>query len=392
MLSRLLQMFTVAGIGLLATLSPAAAQSPSCQNWREELASLQGQRSGGDPRAAQAVGAELSRSINQFRAMGCERSQFSFFSEAPPPGCAQLQGRIGQLQARFASLQQQGGNGTERRRAQLASLIENNCQRGVYQTPEPQRTQQPQQRGFFEALFGIEPDRSRRPMPELDVSEPQLLQPGDQELEKQRWGAGRPVCVRTCDGFFFPLSNSPGGRESQNDMCQALCPAAETAVFYMSGDGDIESATGRNGQSYTSLANASRYTRGFDASCSCRKTGETWRAALRDAEDMLDRRRGDVIVSEKRAAELSQPRQDNRAETRRRQQAKVDVPPVDELPMNSTNSPTASNDSAGVGPQGAGVGPTLRQGLGVLREVQTADGEKRTVRVVAPGIAPQAAP
>ncbi|MGL4973896.1 MAG: hypothetical protein ACRC56_01270, partial [Bosea sp. (in: a-proteobacteria)] len=133
-----------------------------------------------------------------------------------------------------------------------------------------------------------------------------------------------------------------------------------------------------------------RYTRGFDASCSCRKTGETWRAALQEAEEMLDRRRGDVIVSEKRAAELSQPRQESRAETRRRQQARAEAPVAEELPMNSTNSPTATNDSAGVGPQGAGVGPTLRQGVGTRREIQTADGETRSVRVVAPGISPQA--
>jgi hypothetical protein len=195
--------------------------------------------------------------------------------------------------------------------------------------------------------------------------------------------------VRTCDGFFFPLSNSPGGRENQSDMCQALCPAAETTVFYMGGDGDIESATGRNGQSYTSLANASRYQRGFDASCSCRKTGESWTSALREAEGMLDRQRGDVIVSEKRAAELSQPRQDTRAETRRRQQAKVEPTPAEEQPMSSLNSPTAGTESAGVGPQGAGSNPTLRQGLGTRREIQTADGEKRTIRVVAPGLSPQ---
>ncbi|MDP3320971.1 MAG: hypothetical protein Q8S58_17745, partial [Bosea sp. (in: a-proteobacteria)] len=56
----------------------AVAQSPACNAWRSELATLQGQ-GGGDPRAAQMaqrVGSQLAQATNQYRAMGCERGGF----------------------------------------------------------------------------------------------------------------------------------------------------------------------------------------------------------------------------------------------------------------------------------------------------------------------------
>src|SRR5690606_17190713 len=93
------------GVALTALLglgSVALAQSPACNAWRSELASLQNQR--GDARAAQAaqrVGAQLAQASNQYRAMGCDRGGFLFFGEAPPPRCGGLRARIGQLQQQY---------------------------------------------------------------------------------------------------------------------------------------------------------------------------------------------------------------------------------------------------------------------------------------------------
>ena len=249
------------------------------------MASLGRDSGRGDPGAAQQaqrVGGELSRTINQYRGMGCERQQGLFFGEAPPPQCGVVRQRIGELQGAFAALQQRaqgGGGGSSQRRAQLQAAIDANCRAGIYQTPEPTRP-----RGFFEALFGLPEQRPQMPSarPELDSNQDQ------EKPQTATWGAGRAVCVRTCDGFFFPLANSSGGRESADDMCQALCPAAETNVFYMGGSGEIESAMGRTGP-YTNLANASKYTRSFDAACTCRRPGESWSSALAEAEQMLER-------------------------------------------------------------------------------------------------------
>jgi hypothetical protein len=379
----------VAVIIVAGQASAAVAQSASCERWRNELASLP-RGGGGDPAAANQaarVGGELTRSINQFRGIGCENSQFSFFGSGPPPECVGMRGRIGQLQAQYASLQSRAqGGGVSERRAQLQAAIESNCRQGVYQTPEPTR-----QRGFFEALFGVQEEpREARPAPGMPELDPTPVNPEDKKDKGIRYGAGMPVCVRTCDGFFFPLANSPGGRENQEEMCQALCPSAETRVFYMNGSGDIADASSRRGEGYIGLVNANKFTRTFDPACGCRKQGESWTQALQEAEDMLDRRKGDTIISEKRAEELSRPRaltpRPSERERKRleQQQAQTSTLAASEVPPLAVNNPTAGVESSGIGSRAIEWGQTVGTGSGKRIEVTRADGEKKTVRVVVP--------
>jgi hypothetical protein len=376
MISRLSRRFGMALLALAAMGGAAAAQSPACNAWRAELASLQGQR-GGDPRAAEAaqrLGAQLAQATGQYRAMGCERGGFLFFGEQPPPQCGGLRARIGQLQAQYGSLQQQAqGGAVEQRRAQLAAAINSQC-RG-------------QQRGFFETIFGLDPQRDSG-MPELDPEQPT-------ESEAPR-GGSYTVCVRSCDGYFFPLGNNAGGRGGADEMCQALCPGSETTAFGMTNGGDIQNAVARStGQPYSSLPNAGKYTRSFDAACSCRGQGQSWSQALKEAEFLLDKRKGDVIVTEQRAAELSRPKADPKqrgANQKEAGPAPAAAPPLpEETPMPSENSPTAGTESAGVGPDT--VGEKIRgRGEGVKSETRSVTGERRTVRIVAPNLAPNLAP
>ncbi len=385
---------------LVGPPSFALAQAPQCDAWRGELARIE-RGGGGSPRAsaeAARVGAALGQAQARYSALQCDGA---WVFQQPPPQCFALRGQIGQLRAQYGSLQQQGGGGNENRRRALMAAIEDNCRPGVYRT-DPVPVQPAQPRTLFEALFGV-PERPVQPgQPGLDGS---LLDIEAQEKREPSWGSGRPVCVRTCDGFFFPLATSPGGRDGQPDMCQALCPAAETEVFYMAGDGNIENATRRGGGSYAALANAGKYLRQFDASCTCRKQGQSWAAALAEAEDMLDRRRGDVIVTEQRAAEMSRPRVDRTTEQRtrreeerlRRQQAIAPVAPASDVAAEAAaaraldaagrNAPTASTESAGIGPSNLGTG-LVNANQGERREVTNSLGEKRTVRIVAPQITP----
>jgi hypothetical protein len=315
--------------------------------------------------------------------------------QAPPAECGAIRGRLGQLRATYASLQQQAG-GSENRRRALMAAINDNCRAGVFSTqPIPPQPVQPQgPRTLFEALFGVQPTAPHQAphMEELDE------RPREDTPREARWGSGRPVCVRTCDGFFFPLSNSPGGRGGQQEMCQALCPGSETEVFYMAGSGNIDDAVNRSGRGYLTLANANRFTRQFDASCSCRKPGQSWAQALADAEEMIDRRRGDIMVSAQRAEEMSRPRvspADQRAEARRRQQQHAALSAVTAednadaraIEQAGRNAPTAGTDSAGIA-AGAINGATVGAGQGERREITTATGERRTVRIVAPTLSP----
>jgi Protein of unknown function (DUF2865) len=179
-------------------------------------------------------------------------------------------------------------------------------------------------------------------------------------------------------------------------MCQALCPSAETRVFYMNGSGDISDASSRGGEGYLSLANANKYTRTFDPTCGCRKPGESWSAALREAEDMLERRRGDLIVSEAKARELSQPRgprqlsqreqrrldEEQAKEMARQQAAAAAAAPAGQTAQATEANPVASQDSAGIG--SIAWGSTVGVDTGRKVEVTARDGEKKLVRVVVP--------
>ncbi|RVD49639.1 DUF2865 domain-containing protein, partial [Mesorhizobium sp. M2D.F.Ca.ET.140.01.1.1] len=43
----------------------------------------------------------------------------------------------------------------------------------------------------------------------------------------------RTVCVRTCDGYFFPMSNaaSYGDFERDQKNCESSCPGTDMRVF-----------------------------------------------------------------------------------------------------------------------------------------------------------------
>jgi len=105
-----------------------------------------------------------------------------------------------------------------------------------------------------------------------------------------------PVCVRLCDGFFFPLgaySSRVAGAEALA-TCRALCPATGVALYYLPGQSDgIEDAVDASGASYATLPTAFRYRSGVAPTCSCRAAGEAGLAYWRDPT----LRSGDAIMT-----------------------------------------------------------------------------------------------
>jgi Protein of unknown function (DUF2865) len=104
-------------------------------------------------------------------------------------------------------------------------------------------------------------------------------------------------CVRTCDGFFFPLSQSTNSDRGDEAACNNLCPATQTRVFYGTLGSDIDDARARdNGRRYASMANAFSYRRSLDKDCSCSAEGPGLaqnRSLLRDGT----LRPGDVVMT-----------------------------------------------------------------------------------------------
>ncbi|NGM37707.1 DUF2865 domain-containing protein [Methylobacterium sp. DB0501] len=82
---------------------------------------------------------------------------------------------------------------------------------------------------------------------------------------------GRTVCVRTCDGYLFPLGNidGRGAPRAHAQACAAACPGAETALYTVRAGQELDRAVGPEGRPYRSLAAAFAYRTKVAPGCSC---------------------------------------------------------------------------------------------------------------------------
>ena len=110
--------------------------------------------------------------------------------------------------------------------------------------------------------------------PVLDMRAPDLAAPGPVDVPtdprpKEKRAGGLAVCVRLCDGFFFPSATSAGGDEA----CAAQCPDAPTARYTEAVGADtIEGAVSTRGALYSALPTANRYQTTLDSTCSCHRS------------------------------------------------------------------------------------------------------------------------
>ena len=323
----------------LATAVPAPAQqNPVCSRLEGQLAAFD--RGGTDPARAEQVKRfeaaavkqqfELDRHLATSKRTGCEGTGFFLFG-GQPAQCGPLNKQIQQMRANLDRIQAdlahlQGDAGPEReaqRRTILTALSQNDC------GPQYRQAAAPQRGGLFETLFGG---------PGSSIISG-LSTPGGESPQ----GSGyRTVCVRTCDGYFYPISYSTSPSKFNDDerTCQRSCPAAEVMLFSHRNPGeDINHAISVGGQLYSSLPNAFKYRQAFDQSCSCKRSGESWAQALKNIEDTTVER-GDIVVNEERAKQLSLPRVDAQGKPIRPEQ-----PPRTAKPDPRTAKPAAPGAS-----------------------------------------------
>lgn len=111
--------------------------------------------------------------------------------------------------------------------------------------------------------------------------------------------SGQLVCVRTCDGFYFPVgAGGTSDRSVAEFMCQTSCPGATTKVFARHGE-EIENAVGSDKSLYRKLAAALSFRKAVSPTCTCHKPGVAARSAPVYDDPTL--RAGDVIVVDGRA-------------------------------------------------------------------------------------------
>jgi Protein of unknown function (DUF2865). len=284
-----------------------APVNPMCPRLEAQLATID--RGGGDPAkdeqirryqdAAAKQQGELDRVTSQAKRMGCDSSGFFSLFSGQSAQCGPVNTQIQQMRANLEQittslerLRTGGLGGADRenqRRSVLTALAQNNC--------GPQYANAARGPGnFLESLFG---NNNNNP-----------VTPPGADLGAQS-GTYRTVCVRSCDGAYFPISFAtvPGRFPDDEKTCKALCPAAEATLFsYRNPGEDMNQAVSISGQPYSSSPNAFRYRQEFNPSCACKAAGQTWSDALKSIDDKAEaEQQGDIIVTEESAKKMARP-------------------------------------------------------------------------------------
>lgn len=375
------RLLVAAAVALLAAAPSALAQSAYCNDLKARIASAG--RNDGTARyraAAAKQQREIGRTAAYARSLGCDRQQFLFFGDPPPPQCGAINGRLAQMQANLAGLAR-GASGDGSREALIARY---NAQCGEAAIAAARA---PRARSLFEELFGVAPSDESGGLRQVPVEDPRRHdqfddeRPTEEDEDERPRGGSMAICVRKCDGGFFPVSYSArrSNLDQLDNLCKALCPNADAALYTKSPWRDVDNAVSIEGQSYSDLPNALKFQKTHDSACSCKPPDQNWADALENAERILssDNRR-DIVINAEMAEQLSRPvapgdgRDKSRQKNFSTRQDAPPIPPDAAPPSPGADKAEATNENA--------AEPT------VYRDVVGPDGVKRRVRVVAPSL------
>jgi hypothetical protein len=288
-----------------------APVNPMCQRLEGQLSTID-RGGGGDPAKAEQIRryeeaaakqqGELDRVTSQAKRMGCDSSGFFSLFNGQSAQCGpvntqiqQMRGNLDQITGNLERLRVGIPGSSDRdsqRRSVLLALAQNNC--GPQYAAAARSSSGPG--NFLNNLFG-----NNEPSPGLPPMDAGTGAPS---------GTYRTVCVRTCDGFYFPISFATVQSRFADDerTCKSLCPASDANLFsYRNPGEDMNAAVSINGQPYSSSPNAFKYRTEFNPSCSCKAQGQTWSEALKNIDDKAAAENGDIIVTEERAKKMSLP-------------------------------------------------------------------------------------
>ncbi|MBY5839522.1 DUF2865 domain-containing protein [Rhizobium leguminosarum] len=270
---------------LLAFAAPAAAQSSAvCEDLRGRLADLpRSIGNGNGPEARRYASAmaeqnlELRKVRNDLRSFGCTSGSMVVVGGENADYCTELSqaearmiDNIRYLQDRRNELAGQNGANDGARRQLIAALERNGCNSENFYAPRdrsaaepaPSVEEQAMRTDTFIPLGGGEEVDPRYGLPRAEMLSPVST-----------------MCVRSCDGGFFPISSNTTsvdfGRDAQT--CAKMCPGIETELFYR----DVTSTEASNmisvatGTPYSAMKNAFAYknrTPGERSSCACNLT------------------------------------------------------------------------------------------------------------------------
>jgi hypothetical protein len=252
------------------TLAQDGDHQIRCMQLQQELASASG---GGGREALPGIDKQIqsaSRVYNGTKAAmedsGCFERGFLIFGRGlvRSPKCLKMNDQVEDARRQVEQLQQQrdgiaGGRGNRRRQAELMdALARNGCSGG---RPMQQQARRDSGGGGLFGWFGRGGDEPEAAQPEGPVY--RSIDPN---------GRYRSVCVRTCDGFFFPVSYQTYASHLAQDasVCQSSCAAPAELYVYRNPGQEIDQAISLNGTAYSDLPAAFKYRKEYINGCSCK--------------------------------------------------------------------------------------------------------------------------
>lgn len=179
------------------------------------------------------------------------------------PNCIQLDNDIENFRRNISTLRQQrdamtnSANRRNRHEDLVAELARNGCGENYSREYESRRRSS----SFF-SLWEDEDSSFDRGA----ASAPPGVQPN------QPFASYRTMCVRMCDGFYFPISFSTLGSRFAEDesKCKTQCAAPAELYVYKNPGEEVEQMVSISGEPYNNLKNAWRNRKQYIKGCSCK--------------------------------------------------------------------------------------------------------------------------
>ena len=282
---------------LLSISDTADARSAKCRYIERQLASMDAYSSGdlsGYGSAIRQQKRQIALTEQSMRSYQCTRSGH--------PACRRLGKTLDKMIRNLESLEQRYyGRSTSPRRTEVKrKRLQRDLRR--YKCNQPrQRVAKLESPNFFQRLFGSSNSRRSREQVRknsgdiLDdvfgsnADEDRRLQARldrrarlQRELDRQLWstpnqstnsGKYRTVCVRRCDGYYFPVSHATdeSGFAQDAAACNLMCPGTQMELFSHRTETETpeQMISTIDGTLYTSLKTAFSHREKFDPKCAC---------------------------------------------------------------------------------------------------------------------------
>lgn len=260
----------------------AMAQSNACRQLSARLVSLSNssefRQANRSASSAKTEASQLKRVERRYVRDGCNADAKA--GRRLNPQCRTMADQILAQRKTLAKLQSRAKGGrdvTAAREAVLQQIARYNCASKSRRSTVTLATK-PKPKNIFEALFGSLLGGSQTTRGNGIYDEDEYF-----GFEDYYGDTVRSLCVRTCDGYYWPVSFSTSQDYLAGDaaMCQSQCPAAEVELYYHDNPGETtQNMISLSGAAYTSHPNAFKYRKSFDASCTCKQKVDTGKFKL----------------------------------------------------------------------------------------------------------------